>query len=150
MSALARLNPRERVLVLGVLPAAALLAGWWLAWVPLAEARADALRQIAGYRAVALAASGTDALPVPTAAADPRPLPVRVTASAEGFALPLRRIEPEGERLRLTVDAVPFEALLEWLAALEGEAGARLAAVEIDRRIEPGTVSARILLEDAR
>ena len=52
MSALSRLNPRERLLVLGVLPVVAVLALIWYVWLPLQDHRRALTERIADYRLV--------------------------------------------------------------------------------------------------
>ena len=148
MTALDRLTGRERALIAIALPLILIALAWRFAWMPLDAARQAAQAEIAAYRGIIAAAATADA-PAIAPPADPRPLATCVTATAEAAGLVLRRLEPEGDRLRLTVDAAPFAVLMDWIAALEERDGARVVAVEIDRRIEPGTVSARILLEDA-
>ena len=148
MSALASLSARERMLLLLVLPLVLLVAGWRLAWVPISDARAAREAEIAGYRMVAEAVSRAGATPL-AAPPDAAPLATRVTTSAEAAGLPLSRLEPEGESLRVTVAEAGFAQLVRWLADLEGE-GVLVSAVEMDRRTAPGVVSARVLLEGAR
>jgi type II secretory pathway component PulM len=126
-----------------------LLAGFRFGWQPLQDLRATREAEIVNYRLVAEAAAqtGTQALAVEP---DPIPFAARVTRSAEAAGLDLRRIEPEGERLRVAVEDTPFADLVLWIADLEAEQDVTLSAIELDRRIAPGTVSARLLLETSR
>ncbi|MGR3467242.1 MAG: type II secretion system protein GspM [Shimia sp.] len=150
MSVLASLNPRERLLVFAVLPVALLVALYQFAWLPLADLRAEHSARIADYRTVTVAAATMDSAPVVQAApADPRPLATRITATAQAAGLPLRRLEPEGPRIRVLVEDAPFADLIAWIAEMETGAGLRLVSLEVDRRAAPGTVSARLILEDA-
>jgi type II secretory pathway component PulM len=149
MRVYANLSARERILLFLVLPAALLLAGFRFGWQPLQDLRATREAEIASYRLVAQAAAqaGTQIVAVEP---DPTPFATRVTQSAEAAGLELRRIEPEGERLRVAVKDAPFTDLVLWIADLEAERNVTLSAIELDRRIAPGTVTARLLLETSR
>ena len=156
MSAFARLEGRERLLVVGVLPLALLAALWTLAYRPLDERREETRRRIADYRAITIAATrlapvdGTAPVPsAPDTAAPERSIAARVTLAAEGAGLPLSRLEPDGEQLRLVLQDVAFPILIEWLHDLEATHSVRLVAIEADRRVAPGTVSVSMTLEDA-
>ncbi|HVG49602.1 MAG TPA: type II secretion system protein GspM [Rubellimicrobium sp.] len=149
MTRLANLSARERVLLLAVLPAVLLLAGVRFGWQPLQDLRAAREAEIASDQTVARAAAQVGA-PITAEAPDPTPFAARVTQSAEAEGLELRRIEPEGERLRVAVEDAPFAQVMLWIADLEAERDVTLSAIELDRRIAPGTVSARLLLEPAR
>lgn len=152
MSALSRLNARERLLVLGALPVMLILVLVWYVWLPLTEQRRTLTDEIAAYRLVAASAAAAarpgaaPAMPETARA----PLAARVTTSAEAAALPLRRLEPDGALLRVTIDDADFDAVLSWISALETEAGVGVAAIEAERRLAPGTVSLRLTLEDVQ
>ena len=169
MRALDRLSPRERVLVLGLLPLAVVALAWQLAFVPIQRGRAEARAEIAAWRQVAATARAAAdraadrtadraggaavnaALPAaaPADAAPRAPLASRVTDSAEVASLDLRRLEPDGPRLRVTLSDAPFDRVIDWIAALEGGAQVVVVAAEIDRRPEPGTVTALLTLAEA-
>lgn len=137
---------RERLL-LGALGAA--LAAYLLFTVaqPLLTARGAALAAVGQHEAaLARLAALPDAGAAPRPA-DNRPVPAVVTATAPAFDLAIRRIEPEGAGARVVVEDAGFAEVLMWIEALEREHGLRLAAIEMDRRPEPGVVSARLTLE---
>ncbi len=148
MKSFAALSSREKILILAVLPLVALFAGYRFVWLPVQAARVGARADIAAYRVVidtaALAQRG-DA-PAPRAIND-TPIATRITRSAEAAGLPVRRIEPDGQGSRVTLDDTPFATVLTWLSDLEQVDGVTVSAIEIDRRPEPGIVSARLLLE---
>ena len=152
MSALARLTPRERLLVLGGGAALAVLALWLYAWQPLlAETRVQQDR-IARYLAlIEIAQGAADAGGTVPASppADLPPLGPRVTASAEAAGIALARLDPDGARLRLTVAEADYTALTDWIATLEATRNVRAVSVEMDRLTQPGRVSMRLTLEDA-
>jgi general secretion pathway protein M len=150
MNALANLSPRERALVLVVLPLALLFAAYQFAWLPLNDLRGAREAEIAGYRLVVQTASEAGTAPAAPESPDAAPLAARVTQSAEAAGLSLSRLEPEGDRLRVLVAEATFAQVVLWISDLEAEEDVTLAAIELDRRTAPGAVSARLLLEPAR
>ncbi|MFT6531923.1 MAG: general secretion pathway protein M [Limimaricola cinnabarinus] len=153
MSALSRLNPRERLLVLGVLPVVAVLALIWYVWLPLQDHRRALTERIADYRLVEASARAAAARPGtqrPELSQDRAPLAARVTRSAEAAGLLLRRLEPDGGLLRVTIDEAAFDTVLLWISDLETDEAVGIAAIEAERRIEPGVVSLRLTLEEMK
>lgn len=148
MSPLFNLSGRERALLFFALPVALLFTGYRFGWQPLDAMRASREGEIAAYRLVAQSAALAGAQPLARREeAETVPLAARVTQSAEAAGLSLRRIEPEGDRIRVLVEDAGYAQVVLWIAELEAERQVTLAAVELDRRIAPGTVSARLLLE---
>lgn len=149
---MSQLSPRERNLILLALLVAVIGGGYRFVWLPTEAGRQSARQEIAAYRQLTAAIDAFDrgAQPVaaPAAVSDV-PMATRVTASAQEAAMPIRRLEPEGARLRVTLEEVAFVDVIDWLARLEADYDMRLAAVELDRRPLPGIVSARITLEPA-
>lgn len=139
---------RERLLVGAVLPTALILLGYQYGWRPVDAARTVSQAEIAAYRQVIAAAAmaGTVATPAPREA-NPVPMDARVTQSADAAGLPIRRLEPEAGGLRVTLDDAAFGDVILWISDLELAQDLRVAAVEFDRRTEPGTVTTRLLLE---
>jgi general secretion pathway protein M len=150
MKAFESLSFRERALLFVAFPVVAIFAGHQFAWLPLQELREAREAEIASYRFVAQSAAKAGTQIAPVEEADAAPFAARVTQSAEAAGLSLRRLEPEGDRLRVAIDEAPFAQVVLWIADLEAEQDVLLAAIEIDRRIVPGTVSARLLLEATR
>jgi Type II secretory pathway, component PulM len=152
MTLLNRLEPRERLLVIGGGAVLLALAGWLYLWQPLMQQRAAQQDRIARYLAVlditdrAAPAAGTR---TPTCL-DPMALGPRVTQSAESAGLSLTRLDPEGARLRITVSQAAYVDVMRWIAALEAGACVRATSVEMSRLTQPGQVSLRMTLEDAR
>ena len=144
------LSVRERALLLVAFPIVVIFAGHQFAWQPLQELRASREAEIASYRFVAQSAAETGTQITPVEEEDAAPFAARVTQSAEAAGLSLRRLEPEGDRLRVAIEEAPFAQVVLWIADLEAEQDVLLAAIEIDRRLVPGTVSARLLLEATR
>lgn len=147
MTGFDRLSRREKYLVALVIPLALLVALYRFVWMPLQLAEAQARADIAAYRLVQdTAALAARAEIAPTAPVNDTPLATRITSSASAAQLTLRRIEPEGDGIRVTLDDTPFATLLLWLSDLEEQHDVILEALEVDRRPAPGVISARLLL----
>ncbi len=66
-----------------------------------------------------------------------------------GLAGSLRRIEPAGEgRVRLRLEAVPFDPIAQWLERLASEQGVRVAELSATRTEYAGQVDLQLLIED--
>ncbi|UWR29082.1 type II secretion system protein M [Sulfitobacter sp. W002] len=147
MTGFDRLSRREKLLIALVIPLALLVALYRFAWMPLQAGEAQARADIAAYRLVQdTAALAAQTKIAPTAPINDTPLATRITSSASAAQLTLRRIEPENDGIRVTLDDTPFATLLLWLADLEEQHDVTLEALEIDRRPAPGVISARLLL----
>ena len=94
---------------------------------PLLAARAEALVSIArSDQALArLSALPEGEAMAPISAAD-GPVAAVITETAGDFGLTIRRIEPEGDGARLSVEDADFGAVLNWIAALEADNGLRV------------------------
>lgn len=140
-------TPRERWLLTG---AGVALSVWVLValiWQPMQDRREAASRQIALYDRALVALQSGDAPVAPTAPVDTRALNAIVTEAAGGFGLTIRRLEPEGERIRVTVDDAAFQTVILWLEALARDSGLRATELNLSRRPAPGVVNATLLLE---
>ena len=146
MSALSRLSARERVLLLLMVLAGALAAGYALFWEPMAQARTAALNEIerTDRLAAQLAPWRGEGLPALPVAAENLTAVVAETARDRGLSI--RRLEPEEGGARVSLDETDFDDLLEWLTELQVDHAVRVAAIEIERRPEPGIVAARMTL----
>jgi general secretion pathway protein M len=140
-------SPRERWLL--VVGGAAVLA--WIAltfvWQPM-EARRDELhRQVALYERALVALQADPAPAAAAVPADGRALNAIVTEAAGGFDLTIRRIEPEGDRLRVSLDEALFDTVILWLEAMQRDSGLHVAELDMSRRPAPGVVDATLVLE---
>lgn len=138
---------RERLLLLAAGAALGLYVAVVLVAGPLIAGRDEARAGIARMDAALARLAALPETTTPIRPTDARAVPAIVTETAPGYDLTLRRIEPEGAGARVVVEDAGFAELLRWIAALENAHGLRLRAIEIDRRPEPGVVSARALLE---
>lgn len=152
MSWFQALTHRERVLVLGGGLLLVTLMLWRFGWQPIQQERRALHEDITRYLALAQVADAAAAQggAKKTAVQPSVPLAQRVTRSAEVAGVALARLDPEGESLRVTVEQVRFAELLEWIVALETIEGATAQYLEISRLPEPGTVSARLTLENTQ
>ena len=148
MQMLQTLTQRERTLVSLALAGVILAATFQFVWLPVQAKRAALSAEIAGYAQIIdrIAALGPETPVLQTAAGPATPLSTRVTQSAEVAGLVLRRLEPEGDMLRVTLDDVAFANVILWLSDLEATHAVIVAGIEVDRRPAPGIVSARLLL----
>lgn len=144
------LNPREKIL----LSAASLLLVAALLWMavlrPSLDLRAAALAQIIRADAVA---SLLDQVPEGRAVgsvSERPPLRQRVADTARRSGVGIRRLDPQGATLSVSLDDVAFATLIGWLDTLTGPQRVRILSAEFGRRPEPGVVSAQLLLEDLR
>ncbi|WP_232222862.1 type II secretion system protein GspM [Sulfitobacter guttiformis] len=147
-----KLNPRECVMVLGGGGVLVMLGLWLYVWQPLMVEREAQSARIAGYLStlqIARAAASGAPVIAPVAAST-TPIGPRVTQSAEEAGIPLARLDPDGERLRITVAKAGFAEVTSWIASLEASSGVRAVAVEMDRLTEPGQISLRLTLEDVQ
>ena len=139
---------RERWL-LGVLAAVAIVVGLdRLVWHPLDTARTTALAEIARDDRIAaqLRVAGPDVARI--AAARTGTLSTLVTDRAAKAGLTIARIEPQGTNVAVSLDGVGFDALVDWLAALDRDAGVSVVDLKIDRRPDPGIVNAEATLTE--
>jgi len=60
----------------------------------------------------------------------------------------VKRIQPEGQKVRIQFEKVSFDRLTAWLAKIE-TAGYRIDGVVIERQPEQGKVNARIVIGSA-
>ena len=139
---------RERWL-LGILALVLVAAGLdRLIWHPLLVARQEALIEIARDDRIAaqLRVVGPDVARI--AAARIGSLSAIVTARATRAGLAIARIEPQGDTVTVSLDGVAFDTLVDWLAALDHDAGVGIVDLKVDRRPDPGIVSAQVTLTE--
>lgn len=72
---------------------------------------------------------------------------IEQSATTHGVRSYVARIEQEGSAgARVTLDAVPFNSLVTWLADLQAAQGAVIEDATIDAHATPGLVNARLRL----
>ena len=137
---------RERWLLIAGGAAVLIWIVFALVWQPMQVRRDAVSRQIALYER---AIGALQAAPAPTAAApvDPRSLNAIVTDAAGRFGLSIRRLEPAGNRIRVTVNDAAFQSLILWLDAMQRDSGLRASELDMTRGPAPGVVNATLVLE---
>ena len=140
------LSLRERRLALAAGIVLPLTLMWQVVLSPALAQRAEAM---SGLEALARIEAALDRaspdLSQPARALPP--LRQRVTDTARAAGIEIRRLDPAGRALSVSVDQVGFAALVGWLDGMTRAQSVRVLSAEIGRRTEPGTVRARLLLE---
>ena len=78
-----------------------------------------------------------------------RSLLTTVSRTAQSAGIKPSRMQPEGDdSVSVWFDAVPFNQLMLWLERLEAQQGVIVRQVSMDRRDQPGQVSARLVLRN--
>jgi type II secretory pathway component PulM len=148
-------SPAERTAWLIVGGIALVLVAWLLIWQPLASETERLERRLMEQRA-ALATARRQADEIAALArsvVEPSPRDARadVESALARQGLKATAVDRgEDQRLRVTLDAVSFEALTRLLEALQRDA--RLNAVDLTAaaRVEPGQVRAEMTFSSAR
>ncbi len=154
----AGLEARERRLLLMTSIIFVLFIAWLAGWRPLvaaqvrSESRLDAAREtLAWMRAADLEAARLTATPTLSGNRGNLSLLALAEQSARsaGLGEGFRRSEPVGDdRLRVTLQGVPFDALARWLTLLEQRYGVIAEEFAADRSGAPGLVDVRLLLAE--
>ncbi|KFZ36611.1 general secretion pathway protein GspM [Shewanella mangrovi] len=146
----AHLAQREQqlVAVMAVLVAVSIL--YWGIWTPIsnaeqrAELQRDAQANMLSYvkqtanKIAALKKSGSNARAVTSGS-----LSTIVTQSAGRFGLTITRMQPQGNKIQVWMDDVPFEALLSCLDDLVQQQGLSLDNLDVAVSDAPGMVQVR-------
>jgi general secretion pathway protein M len=151
------LQPRERLVLGGGGTLALIMLGYALFWAPLQrdlshlrtavpKERAQLMqmrtqvREIASLRARAPAAGNSSNL-LST---------LERSAQEHQLRQYITRMEPDAVNgVRVSLDAVSFSALLQWLADLQKQAGVRADTATIAAQADAGIVNARLVLRAA-
>lgn len=154
------LQPRERVMVVIGVIAIVLAVFYYGIWQPLNNGLADAREQVVTetaqsrwmlgllHEAQALRASDTSnrvkgrnqsLLTI-----------IDATSRARGLAKAVRRIQPSNNNeATVTLDAAPFNALLNWLHMLKQGYSVDIDSLTVTRGKQPGLIQARMKLTRA-
>jgi general secretion pathway protein M len=67
-----------------------------------------------------------------------------------GLAGALRGTQPNGNGVRVQLEAAPFDVLITWLATLDERYGLAIESITVDRAARPGVVNASITFNQPR
>ena len=67
-----------------------------------------------------------------------------------GLASALRGTQPNGNGVRVQLEAAPFDTLISWLATLDERYGFAIESITVDRAARPGVVNASITFTQPR
>ncbi|MEM9302272.1 MAG: type II secretion system protein M [Pseudomonadota bacterium] len=154
----AGLTSRERVALVSVLFVVLAFIYWLAIWRPLLSASVNATQRLDGatqdlawMQAAAAEARRLKIQPVRATSRGDLSLPALAEQSARsaGLGAGFRRVEPIGEdRLRVTLEGISFDALMNWLTLLEGRYAIAAEELSVDRAGAPGVVDARLTLAE--
>ena len=149
---LARLTPREQILLTAAGALFIVIGVWTWVWQPITAQNALQKERIARYLTlISLARETQNTLPAqPAPCAQETALAPRITKSAETANIPLTRLDPEGTRLKLTVATTQYADVMQWIAALEATSCVTVSDVDMTRLTQPGQISVRMTLEDTQ
>jgi general secretion pathway protein M len=67
-----------------------------------------------------------------------------------GLAGALRGTQPNGNGVRVQLEAAPFDVMITWLATLDERYGLAIESITVDRAARPGVVNASITFTQPR
>jgi general secretion pathway protein M len=67
-----------------------------------------------------------------------------------GLASALRGTQPNGNGVRVQLEAAPFDTLVTWLATLDERYGLSIETITVDRAARPGVVNASVTFTQPR
>jgi type II secretory pathway component PulM len=146
-------NRRERIVIALVGGIVALALLWSFAWQPLQRDSERLARELVDQRA-ALTEARRQADEIAGLARNAPPPPTGDARAAIDGALASQGLKSatvsverlDGERWRVTFDAIAFDALTALLDRLQRDASIRAAEASVTARVEPGQVRAEITL----
>ena len=142
----------ERRVVVAIVVAVAIAVLWLALWEPLRR-DADAMRAAHAVSAAELAtarkmteeAAGLARTPAAPAPVDPRAALDRIL-SQQNLRGAVTQLDWQEGRAHVVFAAVPYDALIALLEALQREGGLRAVDATLTARVEPGTVRAELTL----
>jgi len=151
----AALEKREQQSLLALAAFFVMLAFYFAIWSPLVgfqlrseqdyNRHLELLTYIRSTEASAQAAAGSPQRSSPTG----QSMLTTVSRTAQSVGINPSRLQPEGsDAVSVWFDAVGFNSLMLWLERLESSSGIVVRQISVDRKDEPGQVSARIVLRN--
>ncbi|WP_110458308.1 type II secretion system protein M [Shewanella algidipiscicola] len=128
------------VLMLGVL--------YWGVWTPISEAEQDAERALQAQQATLTYVKQTANKIVALQNAGGKKaysssLSATVTQTAKRYGLAITRMQPQGQKIQVWMDEVPFNSLLSYLSDLVQQQGLSLDSIDLAQADAPGLVKVR-------
>jgi general secretion pathway protein M len=148
------LQPRERLSLLGGGLLIAALLAWQFVWLPLQSQLKQARTQVqtqqqllAWMRQAVAQLKTTDPTARPPSDNSNRSLLSLVDQSARsaGLSQALKKIQPEGDEVRVWLDQLDFDKAMQWLGELQRQ-GVKVSSLNAERAQAPGQVQMRLSL----
>jgi len=149
------LVPRERYMLLGMTVFLAIVLVYFVLVNPAINAAADAKQMLANKQVLIqwMKSNESKVMQVQKqnrASSKPttrQSFLALVNRSSGQYSVPLKRYEPEGQnKLRVWVEDVPFNSLINWLNELKTKSAINVVNISIDAQKAPGIISAKIIL----
>ena len=146
-----RASPRERVAIVAAAVVVIGALGWALVWQPITR-DLETLRETAAMDRATLTRARAMADEIAAMSRNAPPPRGDLRTSVEralgdrGLRAPAVTLEPQDDRLKIVVPAVPFSTLVGALDATRKDAGAFVVEGVITPRVEPGSVRAEFVL----
>jgi general secretion pathway protein M len=132
---------REKVLLITLAGVAAIWGSFAGVWQPLQQHRAALLSEIIRFdRAATVLQMAAQSGGLPRVAADTQSLPVIIAETAASLQLVIRRLQPVGDQVQITLEDAPFDAVLVWIDTMERDHGLVVQSLDLVRRPAPGVV----------
>ena len=142
------LQPRERLIVLGGVAAALLIAVWF--GVTRLHAQTEVLRDAVAAKQrmlVDLSRVGTRHAAAANAQGNTQTLVVVIDGSAREHGIMLSTRRPDGpDGVQVAFSNVPFDMLLEWLVALEKQSSVAVESASFTTAKQKGIVNGQLTL----
>lgn len=128
------------VLVIGIF--------YWGIWTPITDAERDAERALlAQQNTLSYVKQTANKIAGLKQSGGPKgfsgSLSAAVTQSAKNYGLEITRMQPQGNKIQVWMDEVPFDSLLGYLSDLVQEKGLSLENIDLAQSDTPGFVKVR-------
>ena len=128
------------VLVIGIF--------YWGIWTPISDAESDALKSLTAQKSTLSYVKQTANKIVGLKQSGGQKgfsgsLSAAVTQSAKSYGLEITRMQPQGNKIQVWMDEVPFDSLLGYLSELVQQKGLSLDNIDLAQSDTPGLVKVR-------
>lgn len=150
------LAPREKTYLQVMVVSLVLAFLYFVVWLPSHQYKVDSHKGLDSARqtlvfvkeniAVAKSVAASNQV-AQTGQIDPQTMVSKVSALGKKRGIELKRFEPSGDnRIRIWIEDMPFNAMVQWLQELEKQHGLKVAELSLDRDDKAGLVNARLLI----